>query len=145
MYMEKFSRFFPDQETVDDWTATWAQGLAGLTGIEIKYGLDVLAKSHEWPPTMAEFRACCRSSPKNHAPLLKEPPHGVTQHAEESMAKIREILSTPKAPGNWWANEIMAKVAAGEKVTHTSYNLAKATLSKEPEREPGSDDEEIVE
>ncbi len=41
----------------------WSEGLAGLTGDEIKEGLRVCRGSRTWPPCVAEFRADCR--PKN--------------------------------------------------------------------------------
>lgn len=35
----------------------WSQGLAGLTGEQIKFGLDNL--TDEWPPSLPAFRAAC--------------------------------------------------------------------------------------
>lgn len=35
----------------------WSQGLAGLTGEQIKFGLDSLVD--EWPPSLPAFRAAC--------------------------------------------------------------------------------------
>jgi hypothetical protein len=35
----------------------WSQGLAGLSGEQIKTGLDNL--QGEWPPSLPEFRAAC--------------------------------------------------------------------------------------
>jgi hypothetical protein len=35
----------------------WAQGLAGLTGDQIKNGLD--SWKGEWPPSLPEFRSAC--------------------------------------------------------------------------------------
>lgn len=67
-----------------------------------------------------------------------------TPHARECMEKIRDTLSHPKPPGNWWAHEIMSKVAAGEHVGIAAYELAKSALRTEPEREPGQDDEEMA-
>jgi len=35
----------------------WSQGLAGLSGEQIKFGLDSL--TDEWPPSLPAFRAAC--------------------------------------------------------------------------------------
>ena len=35
----------------------WSQGLAGLTGEQIKFGLDNL--TDDWPPSLPTFRAAC--------------------------------------------------------------------------------------
>jgi len=64
-----------------------------------------------------------------------------TPHAEACMETIRELLDNPKPPGNWWAKEIFAKVAAGEHVSILAYEMAKTALGAPVEREPGSDDE----
>ena len=71
-------------------------------------------------------------------PLAK---HGVTQHAEECMAKIREMLGKQKPPGNWWAHEVLAKLKAGEPVTLAAIELAESALAKGGSRIPGEDDE----
>ena len=38
----------------------WSEGLAGLTGEQIKKGLTTWAS--EWPPSLPEFRAACEGS-----------------------------------------------------------------------------------
>lgn len=128
MYMEKFSRFFPDQETIDDWCATWGEELAGITGEQIKHGLTLLGRDHSWPPTIAEFRACCESLPKHYAPALPEPKHGVTPHAEACMKLIREMLSKPKPTGNYWAQQVMDKIQRGDRVSVAAEELARKAL-----------------
>ena len=72
---------------------------------------------------------------------LVEIPTPPTAHGTECMDKIRYMLSHPKAPGNWWAKEVMSKVAAGEHVTLFAYDLAKAAIGPVQSREPGCDDE----
>ena len=41
----------------------WSQGLAGLTGEQIKKGLDNLTDG--WPPSLPEFRAACLNKQVN--------------------------------------------------------------------------------
>lgn len=38
----------------------WSEGLAGLTGDQIKYGLDHWSEG--WPPSMTEFVDCCKDT-----------------------------------------------------------------------------------
>lgn len=40
--------------------AEWAKGLAGLTGEEIRDGIDHCRTQAPWPPSIAEFRGACR-------------------------------------------------------------------------------------
>lgn len=41
-------------------TAEWAKGLEGLTGEEIRHGIDHCRANNTWPPSIAEFRTACR-------------------------------------------------------------------------------------
>ena len=78
---------------------------------------------------------------KNFSRLVPMPTP-VTSYGIECMEKIRQMLAHPKPSGNWWAKEIMSKVAAGEQVTLAAYNIAKAALRNEAERQAGEDLEE---
>ena len=128
IYMEKFTRFFPDNSVVEDWIQTWGEELHNLTGEQIKHGLTVLARDNPWPPTMAEFRACCKAAPVPYKPMLQAPKHGHSPNAEACMAKIREMLSKPKKPGTWWAQEILDQAAIGKRVSHRALELANSVL-----------------
>ena len=76
-----------------------------------------------------------------HLSYLVPHPTLATAHGIACMETIRELLAHPKSPGNWWAKEIMSKVAAGEHVSLAAYDLAKNAITPVPDREPGSDDE----
>lgn len=41
-------------------TAEWAKGLDGLTGEEIRHGIDHCRANNTWPPSIAELRTACR-------------------------------------------------------------------------------------
>lgn len=126
MYMEKFTRFFDEPEVTEDWVKTWGEYLHDLTGEQIKYGLSVVASQHPWPPTMGEFKTCCKSLPKPILPFLEAPKHGKSPHAEACMEKIRHMLANPKKPGTWWAQEVLDKDARGEHVSVAALELAKS-------------------
>ena len=40
--------------------AEWAKGIEGLTGEEIRHGIDHCRANNTWPPSIAEFRTACR-------------------------------------------------------------------------------------
>lgn len=40
--------------------AEWAKGISGLTGEEIKAGIDHCREYSSWPPSIAEFRQACK-------------------------------------------------------------------------------------
>ena len=65
IYMEKFTKFFPDDDTVEDWLQTWGEAMYDLTGEEIKHGLEVLARDYAWPPTMADEKILYSGKPRD--------------------------------------------------------------------------------
>lgn len=81
---------------------------------------------------------------KNFSYLRPKLPTPGTPHAAECMEKIREMLSHPKPPGNWWEREVLEKMERGEKVSMAAYDLAKAALAGAGQRVPGQDDEEAA-
>lgn len=127
MYMDKFTRFFSGPELTEDWYSVWGEGLASLTGEQIKVGLSVVQQMHPiWPPTLPEFKACCKASAAPSKPMLEAPKHGHSPHAEECMRKIREMLANPKKPGTWWKQEILDKHARGERVSMIALEMARS-------------------
>jgi len=63
IYGHKFTSSIEGIEDVA--TQEWANGMAGITGEQIKNGLASCAKralyqgDKDWPPTLAEFRSMC--------------------------------------------------------------------------------------
>ena len=51
-----------------------------------------------------------------------------TDHQEVCMKKIREIMSSPKPSGNYWAKEIAARQEQGIAQTPLAIDLAKRAL-----------------
>lgn len=69
--------------------AEWAKGLAGLTGEEIRIGIDHCRTHATWPPSIAEFRTACRG--------------GATAEQRAYAARAREDQKGTKAlrHGTW--------------------------------------------
>lgn len=67
IYGHKFTSTIQGIEDIA--TTEWANGMAGITGEQIKCGLEKCAKKklnpgeQDWPPTLAEFRALCLPEP----------------------------------------------------------------------------------
>lgn len=79
--------------------AEWAQGIAGLTGTEIRDGINYVRAHATWPPTIAEFRTACRG--------------GAT--AEQRAYAARAQDETPALPRGTWgdtAQQVSAHVKA---------------------------------
>lgn len=53
----------------------WAEGLAGFSRDELVEGMRT-SLDREWPPNLAEFRACCRPAPDYEA-MFREAANGV--------------------------------------------------------------------
>jgi len=61
-------------EGIEDLAVTeWSQGLAGLSGEQIKLGIDNL--SEDWPPSVIAFRALCEGKQANGLGLDYKPPY----------------------------------------------------------------------
>lgn len=72
-------------EGIEDLVVTeWSQGLAGLSGDDIKRGLDNLSES--WPPSVVDFRALCEGRQANGLGLDFKPPY----HTERKRERILE-------------------------------------------------------
>lgn len=71
----------------DEAIKEWSVYLAGLTGEQIKHGLE--AWDLEWPPTLPEFRNICKQSSgrlhETYAPLPapKTDPEKIKEHIAE--------------------------------------------------------------
>lgn len=144
IYMAKFTSSFPDAATVDDWCDVWAERLCSLSAEQVKYGLDRTTKECQWPPTLVEFRQFCEAAPRPALTRLPPPPRIKTDFARRNAARIADMLSTHKPPGNWWAHEVLANMSIGKPVTAAAFELAKLAIARSASREPGSDDETVA-
>lgn len=82
----------------------WAQGLAGLTGADIKRGLESVRAELPWPPSIAEFRTACHGGANaeqrayaarasESAPMLANKTRAETlQAGAEAATKAREVV-----------------------------------------------------
>lgn len=138
IYLQKFTSGFQENDAIEEWQVVWAEGLAGLTGDQIAFGLSLVTKELPWPPTIAEFRERAEALPKPIQRQLPLPTKVKSEYAEECMKVVREMFETKRKPGNWWAHEVLAKVARHEPVTYAAEQLARAALRGET-REPGQE------
>jgi len=56
-YPHQWASAYPTDDIVDEAMQLWAEKLAGLTGEQLKRGLDAMSGS--FPPTVTEFRELC--------------------------------------------------------------------------------------
>lgn len=96
MYGHRFQSLFPDEQSLEIWRDTWAQGLADLSSQQLGHGLACALKdSMLWPPSLPEFRAMCETlrNPSKTAPhpaLLA--PMNRSEHAKAELGKVLEML-----------------------------------------------------
>lgn len=93
-----------DLADLDGMSQEWEEGLAGLTGEEIKTGLEVARATRTWPPAIAEFRKDCRPPDvhKSAAYRICDPSRLLTKATREdteelaagAFAKMRQALRT---------------------------------------------------
>ena len=119
-----------DDESILLWSETWAQALAGVTGEQLKYGLELSMRTYlDFPPTLPQFKQSCLSMPKPYVALeAKQDWESTDGYAKECMAKISDVLAHPKKPGKWWAHAILKDQEAGRPVTATQVRFAKEAI-----------------
>ena len=124
-----------DDEAILLWVETWALGLSGISGEQLKFGLEAAGRdSTGFAPTLGAFRSWCQSMPRPVIPPERRIPlkTGVTEHAEDRLAKTRELMAKPKKPpGRWCWHEVIAKIERGEHVTIAAERLAREAISHE--------------
>lgn len=106
---------------VDMLRSEWAKGISGLTGEEIKAGIDHCRSHCVWPPSIAEFRQACKGGANaeqrayaarsmDDRPAIKHGTHGdvaevVAEHVESVKAKLDRKPAyrsvTDIASGKW--------------------------------------------
>lgn len=75
-------------EGIEDFAVTeWSQGLSGLTGEQIKLGIDSLKE--DWPPSVIAFRALCEGRQANGLGLDYTPPYH-KEHRRERLIESDE-------------------------------------------------------
>ena len=125
----------------NEWISRWAGQDEGKVKTVWAYELSVYANHLEdiaWAlehlparaPNVIEFKQLCRSAPRQDAPALPAPPADPGRVKAE-MAKLHDVLKTkptsrhdPKA----WAKTILARDAAGDKLSAISVRFAKEAL-----------------
>ena len=75
--------------TAEEMVSAWAIGLAGLSGAEIKHGLDACLQNCKYPPSLPEFRQLC----KNGFQQYDVPKRMTPEEKEKEWAEYREIAS----------------------------------------------------
>lgn len=61
IYGARWDDQFPSEERHDAAMAEWAQALAGLSGDQIRRGIERCRVECEWPPSIAKFVALAKS------------------------------------------------------------------------------------
>lgn len=129
LFLQKFTSSFPDEETKAEWLEMWGAGLAGMTGEQVKKGLEQCARTLSWAPTIAEFKGLCQLPPKAF-PQLPPPDRVKSDVQKQCMDQIREMLGKGfKRPGIWWAEKIVTRHEMGDTVQPYALKLAQEAIA----------------
>lgn len=130
MYGHRFQTL-NDEGSILLWTEIWAQGLAGITGDQMRHGLGSAQRNYpDFPPTLPQFRQCCEDLPRP-APRRLDPPPGDRERALASIARIKALIGKPRRPGKGWAEKIAARHAHGMVVDDYALRLAREALAND--------------
>lgn len=132
-YGQAFLRRWADID-INAVKSDWAHELAGFAQHPraIAFALENLPA--ERPPTVLEFRAMARRAPAEDLPRLPEPKADPARVAAE-LAKLAPVLKgNDVRPGRTdWAHRILAKHAAGARVTRTVLAMAEDVARRHPQ------------
>ena len=130
MYGHRFQTL-NDEGSILLWTEIWAQGLAGITGEQMRHGLGSAQRNYpDFPPTLPQFRKCCEDLPRPNPPRL-DPPSIDRERALAAIARIKALIGKPRQPGKWWAEKIVAQHARGVDGNDYALRLAREALATE--------------
>lgn len=146
IYGHKFTSTIQGIEDIA--TTEWANGMAGITGEQIKCGLEKCAQKklqsgeQDWPPTLAEFRALCLPErvPAAHRDYIQLPR---PKHAPEKMDEITPQLraavghngkrNSVMLPGEGYADYRRAYEQSG--MTREQFDAQRLNLPVETDQE----------
>jgi hypothetical protein len=123
------------QAPIADAKSAWAHELQGFAG-----RLDCLAWAlenlPEKVPNVIEFRNLCRRAPEPATPRLPEPAADPARVAAE-IAKLGHLREppAPRGPVDYsWAERLVARADAGERVSYLPLKMAREVLAKQKGR-----------
>ena len=116
---------------LNDVKSDWSHELSGFEAHpeSIAYALANLPQK---PPSVIEFRSIARRAPQIDAPRLEAPKADPAKVAAEiaKQTGLREALA-PKQNQKEWAQRILAREQAGEKIRPIALRFAKEALGME--------------
>lgn len=116
---------------LNDVKSDWSHELAGFEAHPEAIA-HALANLPPKPPSVIEFRAIARRAPQIDTPRLEAPKADPTNVAAEiaKQTGLREALA-PKHNPKEWAQRILAREQAGEKIRPIALRFAKEALGME--------------
>ncbi len=133
IYGQSFLRRWADID-LNAVKSDWAHELAGFAQHPraIAYALENLPA--ERPPTVLEFRAMARRCPPDETQRIEAPKADPARVAAElaKLAPIRQGENLGR-PNTDWAHRIIAKHAAGGRVTRTVLGMAREVAARYPQ------------
>lgn len=106
--------------------AEWSQGLAGLTGDQIKRGIERCRNDKPWPPSIAEFREAARDGMNAEQRALAARLEQETPRALPAVTRAELLAEGAKRAGE-------VKQAATPHIQRTLKNIAAGKWTREME------------
>lgn len=125
LYGEKFTKNFNTPDLMNMWWHDWAEGLAGIGGLQIKEALLHCRNNLEWPPSLAEFRRICEMA------------GGVPDVQEAFRALVRKDFAHPLVQIAWMRIDtwkLQRKEDEAKKEFEKIYNAILAEFRKDPQK-----------
>ena len=105
IWLDKWARCVPSTEILECAKQDWRLALAGLTGEQIKTGIEAARNTCEWPPSIAEFIRLCNPDVHGSSKVWEaghpgyDSVHGLDKSMPESKAAQEALNAIRKALG----------------------------------------------
>jgi len=123
------------ERQLGDLKSLWADELGQFAG-RLECVAWALENLPDRAPNVIEFKALCRKAPRPAVAALPEPPADPQRLATE-LAKLSDVRRAVASGGasrtdpKGWAHAILARVAAGERVSPAVRTMARQALGRE--------------
>lgn len=123
-------RFWAQWEGVDpaDVKAVWARELGGYVDRPEVFAW-AFENMPEQPPNAIEFRNLCRRAPPKPTQALPEPPAD-PERVRAELAKLQHIVRPEYRATRQWAQRVIERHEAGERVSSAALRDARAALRR---------------
>ncbi len=132
---QKVGAMFP-RETHDEVRQLWSEQLGRFEPETLRCAVQAMIDSRlDWPPTLSEFVGMCQRAAierRQHANVVMLPLPRANPEVVEREVQAAAAVLTNRKPDRRWAERLIARHEAGEKLPLAVLSMARAALEAAP-------------